>query len=71
MTELDVRGLAPPEPFEHIMQALQTLPDSASLRVLIHREPYPLYDVLKNNGYNWQTSELADGNFVIMISHIS
>lgn len=67
MIELDVRGLAPPEPFEHIMQALQMLPDGASLRVLIHREPFPLYEVLKGNGYTWQATELADGNFSILI----
>ncbi len=69
MTELDVRGLPPPEPFEQIMQALQTLANGASLRVLIHREPYPLYDVLQNNGFTWQTSALADGNFSILIGH--
>lgn len=67
MTELDVRGLPPHEPFEQIMQALQTLPAAASLRVLIHREPYPLYEVLQNNGFIWQTSALADGNFAILI----
>ena len=71
MTELDVRGLPPPEPFEHIMQALQTLPAGTSLRVLIHREPYPLYEVLRGNGFAWQTSALADGDFVILISHAS
>lgn len=67
MTELDVRGLPPPEPFEQIMQALQSLPAGSGLRVLIHREPYPLYEVLRDNGFIWQTSALADGNFSILI----
>jgi len=68
MVELDVRGLPPPEPFECIMLALKTLSAEASLRVLIHREPYPLYEVLHNTGYVWKTTALADGNFEILIS---
>ena len=67
--EIDVSGLPPPEPFEHIMLALDTLPEGATLRVLIHREPYPLYEILRETGYDWQTSALADGNFAILISH--
>lgn len=66
--ELDVRGLPPPEPFEHIMLALQSLPAEATLQVHIHREPFPLYEVLRDSGYAWQTTALADGSFVILIS---
>ncbi len=69
MVELDVRGLPPPEPFENIMQALQTLPAGETLRVLIHREPFPLYEVLRDTGYVRQTSALADGSFAIQIGH--
>ena len=67
MIELDVRGLPPPEPFEQIMQALETLPQRGTLRVLIHREPYPLYEILRDMGYCHQTTLLADGNFSINI----
>lgn len=66
--ELDVRGLPPPEPFEKIMRALQTLPAGTELLVLIHREPYPLYEVLRGNGYAWQTDMLAEDKFRIIIS---
>lgn len=69
--ELDVRGLPPPEPFEHIMRALPTLPAGAYLHVHIDREPYPLYEVLRDSGYGWQTTALADGSFSIRISHIA
>ena len=69
--ELDVRGLPPPEPFEHIMRALSTLPAGAFLHVHIHREPYPLYEVLRDNGYAWQTTALTDGSFSIRISQIA
>ncbi|MBU0622400.1 MAG: DUF2249 domain-containing protein [Gammaproteobacteria bacterium] len=65
---LDVRWLPPPEPFEHIMRALQQLPPDTALMVHIHREPFPLYDVLHDEGYAWQTVALDDGNFDIRIT---
>ena len=71
ITEIDVRGLACPEPFEKIMRALQTLPTGTSLQVLIHREPYPLYETMRDNGYAWQTHALAEDNFRILISRTS
>lgn len=69
--EIDVRGLPPPEPFEKIMHALQTLPAAAQLQVLIHREPYPLYEVLRDSGYAWQTEMLAEDRFRIIIAKSS
>jgi uncharacterized protein (DUF2249 family) len=66
--ELDVRGLPPPEPFEQIMRALSSLPDETVLQVQIHREPFPLYEMLRDNGYAWQNTPLADGSFSIRIS---
>ncbi len=65
---LDVRWLPPPEPFEKIMGALRTLPAVSALQVLIHREPFPLYDVLRDGGFAWQATALEDGNFEILIS---
>ena len=66
--EIDVRGLLPPEPFENIMHALQSLPAGAALQVRIHREPFPLYEELHDTGYTWQTTELEDGSFEILIT---
>ena len=68
MVELDVRGLPQPEPFENIVRTLQTLPAEDTLQVLIHREPFPLYDALRANGYTWQTTPLEDGSFKILIA---
>lgn len=68
MQELDVRGLPPPEPFENIMRTLQKLPAGETLKVFIHREPFPLYDALRSGGYAWQTTALADDSFIIMIT---
>ena len=70
MIEIDVRGLPPPVPFEKVTGALQTLPDGETLQVHIHREPFPLYDVLRDNGYAWQTFPLVDGSFKILIDRI-
>jgi uncharacterized protein (DUF2249 family) len=66
---LDVRELPPPEPFERIIGALQKLPAGEFLHVHIHREPYPLYEVLLDGGYSWQTTELDDGSFSIRINY--
>lgn len=50
---LDVRGLPPCEPFERILKALDHMPRDDTLEVLIHREPVPLYDWLRDNGFTW------------------
>jgi uncharacterized protein (DUF2249 family) len=65
---LDVCWLPPPEPFERIIGALATLPPEGILQVHIHRQPYPLYDALRENGYAWKTTELPDGTYSIRIS---
>ncbi len=64
--ELDVRGLDPPEPMVRILERLQRAPDSP-LRVRIHREPFPLYELLLEQGYRWRCNSLADGSFEILI----
>ena len=68
MPVLDVRGLPPPEPFENILRALPTLSAEETLHVLIHREPFPLYEMLRDAGYACQTTALADGDFKILIT---
>jgi hemerythrin superfamily protein len=63
---LDVRGLEPPEPMHRILDALGRDPE-APLRVRIHREPYPLYELLQEQGYRWRTTHLHDGSFELLI----
>jgi uncharacterized protein (DUF2249 family) len=67
-TEIDVRGMAAPEPFEVILPALFTLVPGATMQVLIQREPFPLYDLMRESGYIWKTSRLAYNSFRINIS---
>jgi len=52
---LDVRGLEPPVPMERILDALETLPEKDWLRVSLSREPYPLYNLLRQMEFAWDT----------------
>lgn len=64
---LDVRGLEPPEPLVRVMDALETLPPGDRLRMVHDREPYPLYGMLQEDGYQYRTETFADGRFEIVI----
>lgn len=66
-TKIDVRGMVPPEPFEVILPALFTLVPGATMQVLIHREPFPLYDLLREAGFLWKTHRLTYNEFRISI----
>lgn len=64
---VDARYLEPPEPFVLTMEALDTLAPEEKLLLLLFREPHPLYKVLKQNGYAYETELTADGTFEILI----
>jgi uncharacterized protein (DUF2249 family) len=69
MVLIDARQMEPPEPFERVMEALGTLAPGDSIRMLIYREPTPLYRVLRENGYRHRTELSAEeGCFVIDIT---
>ena len=67
--ELDVRWLEPPEPFERIVAALERLDPQQRLRVMIHREPRPLYRWLQAEGYAFEHRYNPEGYFEIEITH--
>ena len=48
---LDVRGLEPPEPLELVLDALSILEKDQQLRMMIDREPYPLYPMLDRDNF--------------------
>ncbi|MFL6631965.1 MAG: DUF2249 domain-containing protein [Massilia sp.] len=48
---LELRALPVPEPMERVLAALDVLPDGGRLRVLLAREPHPLYGILARTGY--------------------
>lgn len=68
---IDVSDLPAPEPMEQILDALADLPDGDWLHVTHRREPHPLYGMLRNMGYHWQTRSLAADHFEILIWPVS
>lgn len=64
---LDVRGLDPPEPLVKVLIALETLPPGDRLRMVHNREPFPLYGILQEDGYQYRAETFADGHLEIII----
>lgn len=64
---IDVRHLQPPEPFERILLALRLLEGGRRLRVLIHREPLPLYKYLAEQGFAWTFVELPGEGYELTV----
>ena len=67
MIVIDARGWEPPRPFEATMEALSDLKPGGRVRLIVDREPLPLYRVLNRSGYAYFTSAQADGSFEIDI----
>ena len=64
---IDVSDLEPPEPLERILDTLADMADGDWLRVLHRRDPVPLYRMLKDMGYRWETHRLNTESFEILI----
>ena len=64
---LDARFMEPPEPFVKTLDMLEVLPDGERLLLLLYREPHPLYRVLLQDGFSFETELLDDGTFEILI----
>lgn len=67
MIVLDAREWESPRPFEEVMEALCRLQAGQRLRLIIGREPLPLYSVLEQNGYAFFTAVRDDGCFEVDI----
>ena len=67
MMTVDGRGLEHPEPLERVLAALVQLQPGQCLRFLIHRQPFPLYDILNRHQYRHET-RAVDGGFEILIA---
>ena len=67
--EIDARFLEPPEPFVRVMESLDLLDQGrcTAVRLLLFREPHPLYKVLDQNGYGREVRQEDDGTWVIRI----
>lgn len=64
---IDARWLEPPEPMEQALRTLALLKPGQHIRLLLHREPFPLYSILDSRGYRHDTAPQADGSYVILI----
>lgn len=64
---IDARWLAPPEPMELTLAALEVLGPDERLRLLIHREPYMLFNILEEWDYDYLTQANDDGSYDILI----
>jgi len=66
---LDVSGLAPPEPMERVLEAIETLEAGRYVRMLIDREPFPLYGILHNHGFKYSTRSGQETLYAVYIWH--
>lgn len=64
---LDVRGLQPPEPLERVMHALGTLEPDHQLLIVIDREPFPLYGLLIEKGFEFIGEAIAPRHHEIRV----
>ncbi|MBC7684577.1 MAG: DUF2249 domain-containing protein [Bdellovibrionales bacterium] len=64
---LDLRGSFPPEPMERVLDALAGLLAGQQIRLLIEREPHPLFRILEKNNYRYSSTEPEPGLYQILI----
>lgn len=66
--ELDVREIDG-EPFGDIMAALEELPAGESLLLINSFEPEPLYNVIEQRGFEYETTNPAEEAWYVRIEH--
>ncbi|MFC7157445.1 DUF2249 domain-containing protein [Halomarina halobia] len=66
--ELDVREIDG-EPFGAIVTALDALAEGDALVLVNSFEPEPLYAVLKQRGFAYETTRGAEGEWRVSITH--
>ena len=64
---VDARFMEPPEPFVRTMEMLDTLKPGERMLLILFREPQPLYKVLRQHGYAYESELRPDGTFEILI----
>ena len=58
---LDARGLPAPEPLEHCLEILAELGPAQSLLMLLDREPFLLYEILRRSGFIYHGTMQENG----------
>ena len=64
---LDLRHLPPPQPMEHILDALPSLPPGTCLEALTPFRPLPLLPILEDMGYAWRLEQTPDGQELLRV----
>ena len=54
------------EPFNAIMQAVESLDERGELLLVNSFEPRPLYRVMEHRGFTYHASEVADGEWHVL-----
>lgn len=65
-TTLDVREIEGP-PFGEITAALERLEDDRRLRLIASFEPVPLYEVLEERGFAFETDQRSENEWHVLI----
>ncbi|MFO1435081.1 MAG: DUF2249 domain-containing protein [Gammaproteobacteria bacterium] len=68
ITTIDARGMHPPEPFERVLDALETFAPGDEIVLLLYREPHPLFEMLSRNSYLYSMEHEADGTVRVRIT---
>jgi len=69
-TEVDARGLEPPEPLIRILDALESLPAGVKLRARTDREPCHLFGEAEQRGFQHECNEQPDGSWVTLLARV-
>ena len=67
-TEVDARGLEPPEPLVRILSALESLPAGATLRARTDREPCHLFGEATQRGFHHESKAQPDGSWLTVLT---
>ncbi len=67
-TEVDARGLEPPEPMLRILGAIEALKPGATFRARTDRRPLHLYAELDARGVRYASEQLADESWITTLS---
>ena len=64
---INVSELEAPEPFSEILYLTKELKQNSYIRVVHRKEPFPLYDILHENGFDFYTVKMSNSKFNIFI----
>ena len=65
--EIDVRGLEPPEPLERVLEVVESMAYGDVVRMVHHREPLILFDVLAERGFAYRSKQLGADEWEVRI----